>query len=271
MTGLLSATRLVTRRLGAALLAAVVVGAVTLARAAPASAGTAGPAPGGAHPALGTGSGSASGGGQAPAARMAVTAPPAAALAAAVSAGARQLVTVRSASPSSTYATLTAYTITDGAPVLAFGPWTARVGYNGIAPPGRKREGDGRTPSGIFGFSFYFGVQHKLAFSFPFRHAYGYDVWDDDPSSSRYNEWVNTRLHGAGADPEPMRNVPAYDYGAVISYNTARGPGRGSAIFLHAGTGSATAGCVSLPRPELIKALRWLSRPGRPLIAISAG
>jgi L,D-peptidoglycan transpeptidase YkuD (ErfK/YbiS/YcfS/YnhG family) len=48
-------------------------------------------------------------------------------------------------------------------------------------------------------------------------------------------------------------SVPAYDYAAVIAYNTARVPGRGSAIFLHVGTGTATAGRVSLPRPELIK------------------
>ena len=29
---------------------------------------------------------------------------------------------------------------------------------NGMAPPGAKREGDGRTPSGTFGFGFFFGV-----------------------------------------------------------------------------------------------------------------
>ena len=57
---------------------------------------------------------------------------------------------------------------------------------------------------------------------------------------------------------------------AVIGYNTARTPGRGSAIFLHVGTGGATAGCVSLPRSELLKVLRWL-RPGeQPQISISA-
>lgn len=181
----------------------------------------------------------------------------------------RQLITVKAASYSATYATLRAYRIRDGKRILVFGPWTARVGYNGVARPGKKREGDGKTPAGRFGFSFFFGVHRKLAFAFPFRHAYTYDYWDDDPASARYNEWVNSRRHNPGASPEPMHQVPAYDYAAVIDYNTARVPGLGSAIFLHVGTGTATAGCVSLPRSRLIRVLRWLRSADRPKIAIS--
>jgi L,D-peptidoglycan transpeptidase YkuD (ErfK/YbiS/YcfS/YnhG family) len=184
---------------------------------------------------------------------------------------ARQVITVRAVSHDATYATLRAYRVSGGKRTLVFGPWRARVGYNGIAGPGLKREGDGKTPSGSYGFSFYFGVQPRLAFAFPFRHAYTYDVWDDDPASARYNEWVDTREQNPGAEPEPMHQVPAYDYAAVIAYNTKRVPGRGSAIFLHVGTGGATAGCVSLPRGELIKVLRWLRPAELPVITISAG
>ena len=72
-------------------------------------------------------------------------------------------------------------------------------------------------------------------------------VWDDDPGRALYNEWVDTTSQNAGDVPEPMYNVPAYAYGAVIAYNSARTPGSGSAIFLHVGTGGPTAGCVSLP------------------------
>jgi len=108
-------------------------------------------------------------------------------------------------------------------------------------------------------------------FSFSFRHAYSYDVWDDDPASPRYNEWGDDRKLSPGARPEKMHQTPAYDYAAVIAYNTTRIPGRGSAIFLHVGTGSATAGCVSLPRAELIKVLRWLRPADHPKITISAG
>ena len=85
-----------------------------------------------------------------------------------------------------------------------------------------------------------------------------YDVWDDDPSSARYNLWTDTRYADAGRAPEPMQQIPAYNYSAVIAYNTARTPGRGSAIFLHVSTGGGTAGCVSLPTSELLDVLRWL-------------
>ena len=199
-----------------------------------------------------------------------LAAPPAAAAPATRVADVRQLITVEAASGSTTFATFRAYRIRRGRTVRVFGPWTARVGYNGVAPPGKKREGDGRTPSGSYGFSFFFGVRPDHGFLFPFRHAYRYDFWDDDPNSSRYNEWVNARKHNPGLRPEPMHQVPAYDYAAVITYNARRVPGLGSAIFLHVGTGTPTAGCVSLPRSELLRVLRWLRPRDHPRIRISA-
>jgi L,D-peptidoglycan transpeptidase YkuD (ErfK/YbiS/YcfS/YnhG family) len=182
---------------------------------------------------------------------------------------AAQLITVTAPTHSATRAVLRAYRVSGGKRVLVFGPWTARVGYNGVARPGRKREGDGRTPSGSYGISFFFGVQRDLGFSFPFRRAHSYDYWDDDPASPRYNEWVNARKHDPGASPEPMHLAPAYNYAAVIAYNTARVPGLGSAIFLHIGIRQPTLGCVSLPRSRLIKILRWLRPKDHPLITIS--
>jgi L,D-peptidoglycan transpeptidase YkuD (ErfK/YbiS/YcfS/YnhG family) len=186
--------------------------------------------------------------------------------------GPSQLITVTAASSTATYATFRAYRVAGGKQVEVFGPWTARVGYNGVARPGKKREGDGRTPSGTYGFSFFFGVSPDPDphFAYPFRHAYTYDYWDDDPASSRYNEWVDSKTASAGAKPEPMHNVPAYDYAAVIAYNTARVPGLGSAIFLHVGTGGPTAGCVSLPKADLLKILRWLRPADKPRITIAA-
>jgi L,D-peptidoglycan transpeptidase YkuD (ErfK/YbiS/YcfS/YnhG family) len=181
----------------------------------------------------------------------------------------RQLIMVTVASYTATYATVRVYRAAGTRRILVFGPWTARVGYNGVARPGRKREGDGRTPSGTYGLTFLFGVQPSQGFFFPFRHAYGYDYWDDDPASPRYNEWVDARKRDAGADPEPLHEVPAYDYAAVIAYNAARVPGMGSAIFLHVSTGGATAGCVSLPRAELVRLLRWLRPSASPDITIA--
>jgi L,D-peptidoglycan transpeptidase YkuD (ErfK/YbiS/YcfS/YnhG family) len=178
-----------------------------------------------------------------------------------------QLVTVTAASYRATQAELTAYRRVDGRWRRVFGPWVGWIGRNGMAPPGAKREGDGRTPSGTFGFGFFFGVDPDPGVRFPFRRIDASDVWDDDPSSPLYNEWVDDQDANPGAAPEPM-DVSAYDYGAVIAYNTARTPGLGSAIFLHINIGTPTAGCVTLPVGELLEILRWLNPAASPRITM---
>jgi L,D-peptidoglycan transpeptidase YkuD (ErfK/YbiS/YcfS/YnhG family) len=190
--------------------------------------------------------------------------------AAEVSAAAGQLVTVTAASYGATQAELTAYRRAGGQWRRVFGPWIAWIGRNGMAPPGAKREGDGRTPSGTFAFGFFFGVDPDPGVHFPYRRVYPSDVWDDDPSSPLYNEWVDDRYADPGAGPEPM-DVSAYDYGAVIGYNSARTPGLGSAIFLHVNIGMPTAGCVTLPVGELLEILRWLNPAASPRIAMGVG
>jgi hypothetical protein len=57
-----------------------------------------------------------------------------------------QLVTVTAASYRATRAELSAYRRVGGRWRRVFGPWAAWIGRNGLAPPGAKREGDGRTP-----------------------------------------------------------------------------------------------------------------------------
>jgi L,D-peptidoglycan transpeptidase YkuD (ErfK/YbiS/YcfS/YnhG family) len=177
----------------------------------------------------------------------------------------RQLITVTAASYGDTYAVLNAYRGTSHGWRRVFGPWAARLGRNGFAPPGGKREGDGRTPSGSFSIPFFFGAGPNPGFRFRYRQIRTYDFWDDDPASPRYNEWVDSRHASPGRSPEPM-DVSAYDDGMVIGYNTARTPGLGSAIFLHRSIGIATAGCMTLPPAELLPLLRWLDPARSPRI-----
>jgi L,D-peptidoglycan transpeptidase YkuD (ErfK/YbiS/YcfS/YnhG family) len=185
---------------------------------------------------------------------------------------ASQAVVVTVASYGATTASLTAYERSGGTWRVAYGPWDAHVGYNGVAPPGEKREGDGRTPSGTYGFDFFFGVDPDPGVQFAYRRVTGTSiVWDDDPSSPLYNEWVDRTQQDPGADPEAMYQPTAYEYGAVIAYNSARTPALGSAIFLHASTGGPTAGCVSLPVSELLSVLRWLDPARQPRIVIGTG
>jgi len=181
---------------------------------------------------------------------------------------AQQVITVAADGYGTHLATLTAYERGASGWTVIFGPWTANIGRNGVAPPGEKREGDGRTPSGTYGFDFMFGVNPNPSVKFPFRSITGPNiVWDDDPGSPNYNRWIDTNIASAGPSPEPMY-VNAYGWGAVIAYNSARTPGLGSAIFLHLRTGASTAGCVALPDDALLAILRWLDPARQPRIAI---
>jgi L,D-peptidoglycan transpeptidase YkuD (ErfK/YbiS/YcfS/YnhG family) len=177
----------------------------------------------------------------------------------------RQLITITAPAYGDTYAVLTAYRRTSHGWHRVFGPWTARIGRNGFAPPGQKREGDGRTPSGSFLIPFFFGAGPNPGFRFQYREVRPQDFWDDDPASSRYNEWVDGRHDSPGRNPEPM-DVSAYYDGMVIGYNAARTPGLGSAIFLHLNIGIATAGCVTLPPGELLPLMHWLNQDRSPRI-----
>jgi L,D-peptidoglycan transpeptidase YkuD (ErfK/YbiS/YcfS/YnhG family) len=199
------------------------------------------------------------------AARVVSTGHPPAAEGQAARPTAGQLITITAAGYGDTYAVLNAYRRTGHGWQRVFGPWTARLGRHGFAPPGAKREGDGRTPSGSFSIPFFFGAGPNPGFRFRYRQIRSYDFWDDDPASPRYNEWVDSRHASAGRNPEPM-DVSAYDDGMVIGYNTARTPGLGSAIFLHLNIGIATTGCVTLPPGELLPLMRWLDQARSPRI-----
>jgi L,D-peptidoglycan transpeptidase YkuD (ErfK/YbiS/YcfS/YnhG family) len=180
-----------------------------------------------------------------------------------------QVIAVAASGYGATTATFTAYQRTVNGWQQVFGPWLARVGRRGFAPPGAKREGDGRTPSGSFGLSFFFGVRANPGVKFEYRVVGGsWIVWDDDSSSANYNRWIDTRSASAGTSPEPMYVPGVYDYGAVIAYNTQRAPGLGSAIFLHVSGGGTTAGCVSLPTAQLVSVLRWLDPARAPRIVM---
>ena len=182
---------------------------------------------------------------------------------------ATQVIAVSAAGYGQTVATLTAYQHDSAGWHQVFGPWQAHVGYDGFAPPGQKREGDGRTPSGSFGFDFFFGVLGDPGVQFPCRAVTGPNiVWDDDPSSADYNQWVDTDTASAGAKPEPMDQTPAYDYGAVIGYNTSptiAGCGERH-LPPRLDRGGRRRGVCRCPTAELLSVLRWLSPAAQPRI-----
>jgi len=184
-----------------------------------------------------------------------------------------QLVTVEAARYGTTYAALRLWQRdADGCWEPAAGPWTARVGRNGIAD--RRREGDGTTPTGLYTIGpVMYGVAANPGVRYRYRRVVCGDWWVEDPRSPAYNTFQHVRC---GA-PTPFRTKPpalwqdrvAYRHFAVVEYNMRPiVPGRGSGIFLHVAKNGPTVGCISLPRRELTTTLRWLRPASRPLIAI---
>lgn len=189
------------------------------------------------------------------------------------SAGSNQAVIVTSSGYGTSYAALEAFQRVNGAWVRAFPAMPARLGWNGFAAPGTKREGDRRTPTGKFGFgSFLWGAQPNPGVHFSYRQLRLGDWWDEHVGSPTYNSWQYYPGYNppfAAGSERLWQEVPAYNYAATIAYNT--GPvvqGAGSGIFLHVGTGGATAGCVSVGSSDLLKVLRWLDPNSHPFIAM---
>ncbi|HZS23427.1 MAG TPA: L,D-transpeptidase family protein [Gaiellaceae bacterium] len=179
-------------------------------------------------------------------------------------AGAQQLVTVQ-APPGATSASLALWARRGACMRRVAGPWRAELGAGGLSS--HKREGDGATPTGTYRFGpTMYGVDSNPGVAFAYHRLVCGDWWDEDPSSSLYNRFVHVACGVTpsfrGGSEALWRIVPQYDWFAVIEYNAHPVvAGRGSAIFLHVSTGHPTAGCVSLPRAQLLRVLRWL-RPG---------
>lgn len=140
-----------------------------------------------------------------------------------------------------------------------------RVGSKGYAPPGEKREGDGRTPSGSYSIDRAFGLgdpgtrlrYHKLRKS--------NECWGSTIGTPEYNRYFHGTCRDTDEDLVKIAKAGQYRQAAVINYN--RPPdspirqGYGSAIFLHINGSGATAGCVSVPESDVRFILRTL-RPG---------
>ena len=149
-------------------------------------------------------------------------------------------------------------------------PVKAVIGRKGLAPKGEKREGDGRTPSGVFALRRAFGYEEEVPTGLVYQRVTERDFWIDAPGSLQYNQWV------AGDVPRVSHEVlrrrdNLYKYAVVIEYNANPVvPGMGSAIFLHVwrGANKPTAGCVAMAEADILRFLQWLDKRQNPLILL---
>jgi L,D-peptidoglycan transpeptidase YkuD (ErfK/YbiS/YcfS/YnhG family) len=185
---------------------------------------------------------------------------------------ARQLVTVVAAGRASTSGTVRLWQREGACWAPVAGPWRAYLGLAGVSD--HHVEGDDTTPAGVFGIGpVLYGVAPDPGVHFRYHRLVCGDWWDEDPGSPTYNTFRHVPCgqepRFGGSSEALWKPTRAYSHFAFLRYNTRPAvPGRGSAIFIHVELGHPTNGCVSLPRGELVRLLRWLRPDRSPLVVI---
>jgi D-alanyl-D-alanine dipeptidase len=136
-----------------------------------------------------------------------------------------------------------------------------------------KREGDGRSPAGVFPLDTAFGFDIRQIVSWvrlPYVRLRTSTECVDDVRSVHYNTIVD-RDSVARVDwtsSEKMREIDQYVYGVHVAYNAPPAASRGSCIFLHvwAGPRSTTAGCTAMELDALKTLMGWVDPRRRPML-----
>ena len=181
-----------------------------------------------------------------------------------------QLIFVTNKDASSSQVTI--YVLEKGGNIWrpAFPAFSGTIGTKGFASFGKKLEGDGKSPTGIFSLGTAFGYNPSITTKMPYRQATDDDFWVDDVRSADYNRWVRGRPQAASME-KMKREDGLYRHGIVIEYNMdpiVRG--KGSAIFLHRWQekGKSTRGCVAMPEDHILRLLAWLDPAQKPLMVM---
>lgn len=134
----------------------------------------------------------------------------------------------------------------------------AYIGENGATE--NKREGDLKTPIGIFSLGQAFGRKPDPGCTGSYLKVSEDDYWVDDPESIYYNRLVKkSDTEGKWSSAEHLIDcVGAYEYAVSINQNSSAIPGNGSAVFLHCDTARGTAGCVAIPEEKMAEVLKHL-------------
>lgn len=143
------------------------------------------------------------------------------------------------------------------------------LGYAAFKEP-LKKEGDGRSPAGLFSITSTFGYDQNSTFKLPYWYADENLYCIDDVNDSRYNRML--RIFDKSSLPSSYevmhRSDGAYRYGAVIGYNDMGQKGRGSCIFIHLNHSDKhpTSGCTAMDEAPLVELLKWLEPQKKPQI-----
>lgn len=156
--------------------------------------------------------------------------------------------------------------------------WGTGLGETPADGP-RKKEGDNRSPAGVFRIGEAFGYTATADTQLKYRALQTGDYCIDVTTSPLYNRIVDTRDVGEAAvkgSTEPMRRDlhvngdQRYRLGFVIENNAANIPGAGSCIFAHIwhASDTSTAGCTAMELDVMQHLLAWLRPERKPVFVL---
>ncbi|MDP3300755.1 MAG: hypothetical protein Q8S36_02180 [Sulfuricurvum sp.] len=185
--------------------------------------------------------------------------------------GSQQLVVVLSPDMNAASGMMTRYEKESGIYRAISVPVSVILGRSGLGwDQGReplKREGDGRSPAGIFDITSTFGEDPTANSTLPYWYADEYLICIDDVNDTHYNTMGRLDQKNPPKSFEQMRrNDAVYRNGVVIDYNREGVSGRGSCIFFHLNHPNKrpTAGCTAMEEEPLLKLIRWFNPDKKP-------
>ena len=148
--------------------------------------------------------------------------------------------------------------------------WDANTEVPAAISAPMKKEGDGRSPAGVFKITELFGFEPAMQAKLPYQPLTESIECVDDANSMAYNQIVDRKdIPNPDWDSsEKMRTIDQYQIGAVVDYNSPKVPGAGSCIFLHIwkGPGHGTAGCTAMDEEKVQELANWMDEKKNPIL-----
>jgi L,D-peptidoglycan transpeptidase YkuD (ErfK/YbiS/YcfS/YnhG family) len=130
----------------------------------------------------------------------------------------------------------------------------AFIGKNGIV---KQKEGDSKTPIGIFNITKAFGIKENPGTELKYIKVTE-NLYACDENCKYYNQIIDSKkVKHQCKGAHLIDYSPQYNYGLCINFNSENIYPKGSNIFIHVkGRKNYTAGCIAVDEESMITILK---------------
>lgn len=153
--------------------------------------------------------------------------------------------------------------------------WGYGLHGNKLSDAPIKKEGDGKSPAGVFNLSKVFGYANPDSVKFlkmPYFYSHSKCFCIDDTNSQFYNLVIDstfvTKADWNSRERMKLRN-DLYKWGIIIDNNSSpRIAKNGSCIFFHIWdiNNKPTTGCTVMDEQKLLTIIKWLDKSKNPIL-----